>query len=80
MTSSQKNEIAALEERWELKESSFVRIDELLSMNERALTELGKIANSIATSNTTGTSAEAELSSAIESLNGLGEEAQKAWG
>lgn len=80
MTAAQKSEIKSLEERWELRESSFTRIDELLSMNECALTELGKIANSIATSNTTGTSAEAELSSAIESLNGLGEEAQKHWG
>jgi len=80
MTNAQKEEITALEERWELRESSFTRIDELLSMNEKALTELGKIPNTIATSSTTGNSAEADLSSAIESLNGLGDEAQKNWG
>lgn len=80
MTASQKDEIEALNERWELRESSFTRIDELLSMNEKALTELGKIANTIATSNTTGSSAEAELTTAIESLNSLGDEAQKHWG
>ena len=61
MSASQKDEIKALEERWELRESSFTRIDELLSMNEKALTELGKVANTIATANTTGSSAEAEL-------------------
>jgi hypothetical protein len=80
MTPAQKNDIIALEERWNLREDAFTRIDELLSMNERALTELGKIAQSIATASTSGTNVEAELTSAIDTLNDLGKDAQKHWG
>ena len=80
MSTAQKDEITTLEERWNIREKGFENIDRLLSMNEKALTELEKIATSIATSNVTGNSAEAELLSAIDSLNSLGEEAQETWG
>ena len=80
LTASQKEEMATLEERWNIREKSFEDIDALLLSNEKALTELEKIARNIATSNVTGSSVEAQLKSAMQSLNSLGEEAQKNWG
>ena len=80
LTASQKEELATLEERWNIREKSFEDIDALLLKNEKALTELEKIATNIATSNVTGVSTEAELTTAMNSLNSLGEEARKNWG
>ena len=79
LNDSQKTELKALEDRWELRENSFENIERLLAKNEMALTELEKIATSIATTHIGG-NAEEELASAIESLNGLGTEAQETWG
>lgn len=79
LNDSQMEESEALKDRWELRENQFKIIDHLLSQNEKAMTELGKIATNIATSNVSGNSAEAELDSAIDSLNSLGEDAKKHW-
>lgn len=81
LTESLKEEMETLNERWDLREKALEDINKLLSTNERALTELEKIATGIATTNTRGgKNAEAELTSAIESLNSLSEEAQDIWG
>lgn len=80
LNDSQMEESEALKARWELREDQFKIIDHLLSQNEKAMTELGKIATNIATSNVAGNSAEAELDSAIESLNDLGKSAKEHWG
>jgi len=79
LNDSQWEEKEALEARWELRENQFKGIDELLSQNEKAMTELGKISTNIASSNVAGNSAEEDLESAIDSLNNLGKDAQKHW-
>lgn len=74
----QMQEVNTLKERWQLREDGLDKIDRLLTLNETAMTELEKIASTIANTNVAGNN-EDELSSFIERLNNLGQQAKDNW-
>lgn len=80
LTDTQYEEVETLKERWQIREDGFAKIDGLLLLNEKAMTELEKIASNIASTKTTGEDVEAELAKNIKKLNDLGREAQETWG
>lgn len=67
----------ALDARWNMREKHLLRVDDLLALNEQAMTELDNFASQIAFLDTNGVDEEKELNAAMEKIRGLGEEATK---
>lgn len=77
---SQWQESETLKERYELWEKHDKAVDDLLTLNEKAMTELDKFASRVATAKTDGRDVEADLEHAMENLTKLSDEAEKHWG
>jgi hypothetical protein len=70
----------ALEERKEIKIEERRKINVLLAQNEKALTELERIASKLAAADVNGERIEANLTEAIANLNRLSADTSKIWG
>ncbi len=75
----QLEESESLKTRMELYDRHVKNAEDLLSLNEKAMTELDRLASKLATAKTSGDDVEAELARALERLEALGDEAEKNW-
>ena len=73
-------ESESLKERFELREKHVKAAEDLLTLNEKAMTELDKFASKLAGAKTSGFDVEAELERSMKTLNKIGEEAEQHWG
>jgi leucyl aminopeptidase len=70
----------SLIERSQIKTEDMRKVSALLTQNEKALTELERIASTLASADVNGEKVEANLTEAINTLNRLGADASKIWG
>lgn len=75
----QAEESESLGERILLHKDHTKRAEDLLSLNEKAMTEIDKLGSKLARAKTSGDDVEDGLQQALDRLNDLGEEAEKNW-
>lgn len=72
-------ESESLKTRMDIYDQHVKNAEDLLSLNEKAMTELDKLASKLATAKTSGDDVEAELARALERIDALGQEAERHW-
>lgn len=79
LTDRQMEESESLEERRKLYDGHVQTAEDLLSLNEKAMTEIDKLSSKLATAKTSGDDVEDGLQQALDRLNDLGAETDKHW-
>ena len=72
-------ESETLKTRMDIYDQHVKNSEDLLSLNEKAMTELDKLASKLATAKTSGDDVEAELARALDRIEALGKEAEEHW-